>query len=160
MPNKTKVSCPKCRQDAKRSSTYPDLYVCDCSGVLEDVSVLACVVSSDLVLVKLNTVDEVMAVGLELRNAAGNRDFASDCLADGDLYKVSKGQDLLYLIWVKPNKLILSGSYFGKRMNARPDAHDRDNFKIITKEMIDKNLLDKDIFESADDDYARFYLAK
>lgn len=159
MANKV-IICPRCKNEARASRTYTGMFVCDCLGFLEDVSVLSDVVMLDLQIQRLNTVEEVMVVGTSLDNAASNRGLAGSCFNNGCLYKVSKDNEVLYLVWINSNKLIPSGAYFGKKKNGKPNKEDIQNFKKVTKYLIDKAILDYKTFESVDDSHSLLYLEK
>jgi len=150
------MKCPRCKNEAKQSSSYADLYVCDCLGYLEDVIIIAkkyggVDTGGTLQILEIKSVDELLEVGNALDNAAGSLSHAQDYFSRGKLYRVLKGTQLLYLVFTTKNKLIPGGAFFGKMKNNAPNSDDRKKFQEVTKTMIAKGLLQPSIFSPVDD---------
>lgn len=156
------MKCPGCQNDAKKSTTYPDMYVCNCVGFLEDISRIPSkggpTSLGNLRVIRLQTVDEVMEVGRALQNAAQTQNLAEQYFNDGSLFKVEQNGQVLYMVWIKPDRLIPGGPYFGKAHNISPDDADVANFKLMTAWLIAQGHLDPRIFSDTTHGYAKKYL--
>jgi hypothetical protein len=99
------MNCPGCNQPAKESEAYPGTFVCRCLGHVEDIKLIPGKMGpqpqagliDDLVLSDVSDIDSLIAIGKELRNAAGGQSLAQSYLNDGTCLKVSKNNQLLYL---------------------------------------------------------------
>jgi len=156
--------CPNCGQKnvAKRSFAYPNTIVHKChNGELLEVGrfeagrvfpinvskkegPLLKITLTNFIIQKVCDVKELMAIGNNLQNGAGNKEGAERFFKMGDLWVVKslpyKEDEYLILI---SNKTITSPHYFsGKHISPVP----KNDGEVILRALIKNNLLTKNPF--------------